>query len=654
MLRHGTVTAEPTTASAGELVTLTVTPEDHYTLDTLRVVDLNGDPVELDGTQFLMPNSNVFVMATFRRAPFGVTVSETVHGTVTASPTAADAGEKVSLTVTPDTGYKLTSLSVTDADGTTVPVQNNQFTMPESDVTVNATFVEGYTVTLVEAMNGSISATPTCALQGTTITLASTPDDDYYLSTWVVFKTGDVTTTVTVTDNQFIMPDYDVTVVGIFKLNEIDDVVIGSGASSNSYIPTYAYYNYSLTQQIYTSSEIGQAGTITAVAFQVGNNKSTSRSLDVYLSHTTASSFSDNSAWISQNTSARVFSGSITFAASGWTTITLDTPFEYDGANNLLLTVDDNTGSYVNSSSSPSFYVYSASSNTAIYKYNDNTDYNPASMSTSGTRLSQKNQVTFTITHPGTSASLAVSPNVLTGFTPSTVQSIAVIGAELEEDVTINAPADYEISTSESGTYSSTLTLTKSELITANVYVRLKSGLGQGQYNEMLTITTGDITSNVSLNGEVYPVLTAGSNWWTPTKTMTLDQLETLLGSNAVLINSQDGGFARCDNDEWSGTLTEITPGQMYKIQTVAAISVGMSGTAVSNVSITIMPGYNWFGYTGIQAADIATALGNIGVTPANGDTITDENGNTATYNGSSWSGNLTTLQPGHGYIYER
>ena len=148
--------------------------------------------------------------------------------------------------------------------------------------------------------------------------------------------------------------------------------------------------------------------------------------------------------------------------------------------------------------------------------------------------------------------------------------------------------------------------------------------------------------------------LSQGSNWWSPTVNVTLAQLESALGTNAILINSQDDGFVRYENNAWSGTLTEIVPGQMYKIETTAPVSLILSGTPATSASLTILPGYNWFGYTGAQAADIATALGSLGITPANGDTITDENGNTATYDGSSWNGNLTTLQPGHGYVYER
>lgn len=145
--------------------------------------------------------------------------------------------------------------------------------------------------------------------------------------------------------------------------------------------------------------------------------------------------------------------------------------------------------------------------------------------------------------------------------------------------------------------------------------------------------------------------LIKGSNWWAPTVDVTLEQLEAALGTSGLLINSQDGGFAEYANGSWSGTLTSIEPGKMYKIETSAACSLALTGAPVGNVSPTILPGHNWIGYTGTQAADIATALGSI--TPANGDTITDKDGNVSTYYGS-WSGTLSTLQPGHGYVYQR
>ena len=211
----------------------------------------------------------------------------------------------------------------------------------------------------------------------------------------------------------------------------IMETTIGSGTSTNTYLPTYAYYNYSLSEQIYTPTEIGQACTITAIAFKVSNSKSAARTLDLYMVHTTKSAFSGNSDWVSLPTSSKVFSGSVSFNASGWTTITLDTPFAYDGTSNLIIGVDDNTGSYVSgSSNSPSFYVYSTGANRALYKYNDNTDYNAASMSTSGTRLTSNNQIQLTVI-PAVTVEL---PTVATTAVSDIAQVTATGGGNVSDD----------------------------------------------------------------------------------------------------------------------------------------------------------------------------------------------------------------------------
>ena len=139
-------------------------------------------------------------------------------------------------------------------------------------------------------------------------------------------------------------------------------------------------------------------------------------------------------------------------------------------------------------------------------------------------------------------------------------------------------------------------------------------------------------------------------NWWTPTLEMSLEDLKAALAGNAILINSQDEGFARYDGESWSGTLTEIEPGKMYKILTTAATEFTLSGEAVSS-TITILPGNNWFGYTGSRPTAIAQALGN-DFTPTEGDQIIAQNGQSVIYENGSWTGLLIVLRPGHGYVY--
>ena len=171
--------------------------------------------------------------------------------------------------------------------------------------------------------------------------------------------------------------------------------------------------------------------------------------------------------------------------------------------------------------------------------------------------------------------------------------------------------------------------------------------------NSFKLSTSSQNNINFFTEGECPTVVVLGNgwNWWTPVKAMTLGELETALGGNSLIINSQDGGFVRYENNTWSGTLDTIMPGQMYRILTTAVTEFVESGETATS-SITLMQGYNWFGYTGAQPTAISTALGNL--TPTDGDTITAKNGDTATYSETtqSWVGELETLVPGHGYVY--
>ena len=78
---------------------------------------------------------------------YSVSVEDADNGTVKVSPTRASKGSTVTITVTPDEGYELDKLVVTDKNGDTVKLTDKgdrkyTFTMPRSAVTVEATFAE--------------------------------------------------------------------------------------------------------------------------------------------------------------------------------------------------------------------------------------------------------------------------------------------------------------------------------------------------------------------------------------------------------------------------------------------------------------------------------------------------------------------------------
>ena len=138
-------------------------------------------------------------------------------------------------------------------------------------------------------------------------------------------------------------------VLGLFgQLNAQIDVQIGSGDGITTYLPHYPYYNYSVSQQIYTAEEMGgNIGNITSISFleSTGLYGATTRNVEVYMLNTTKENFAGSYDFVNMSTDNLVYSG--TYEYSGvdgeWATIQLQTPFAYEGAN-ILLCVVDNTG----------------------------------------------------------------------------------------------------------------------------------------------------------------------------------------------------------------------------------------------------------------------------------------------------------------------
>ncbi|MBR3710569.1 MAG: choice-of-anchor J domain-containing protein [Bacteroidales bacterium] len=191
--------------------------------------------------------------------------------------------------------------------------------------------------------------------------------------------------------------------------NFIQALEIGTSASTNNFLPTYNYYKYSFTEQIYTANEIGMAGTISSIAFYNSGTEKT-RTLDVYLKSTTKSAFSSKTDWVSMSSSDKVFSGSVTMAAGSWTFINFSTPFEYDGNSNIVLAVDDNSNAYT-SAPHMACSVYDANGNQSIYIYSDGTNYNPSSPTTS---------------QSSNYAVLTVKNHILMGITPITGEQYTI------------------------------------------------------------------------------------------------------------------------------------------------------------------------------------------------------------------------------------
>ncbi len=155
-----------------------------------------------------------------------------------------------------------------------------------------------------------------------------------------------------------------------FTLSSQNQVVIGTGTYQINGVPTYGYYAYDWSQNIYTSNEIGTSGTITKVAFKVVNTSSgiTYNNQKLYLGTTSNSAFS--SAGYQTPTTlglTEVYSGNITYI-NGWVELTLTTPFVYSQGSNLIIALENRHG--INYNSYPNFECSTISTNQTRYYYN--------------------------------------------------------------------------------------------------------------------------------------------------------------------------------------------------------------------------------------------------------------------------------------------
>ena len=133
---HGTVTSADDTYANCDTVTLTVTADPGY---YVKSTELNGTAVSLNSDNeyvFTIESDSTFT-AEFAEIPpdsYVVTVNCGEHGTVTPGTADYESGTEVTLTVTPDSGYRVKSVTL---DGKAVTLTNGKYTFK---VTANCTF----------------------------------------------------------------------------------------------------------------------------------------------------------------------------------------------------------------------------------------------------------------------------------------------------------------------------------------------------------------------------------------------------------------------------------------------------------------------------------------------------------------------------------
>lgn len=261
---------------------------------------------------------------------------------------------------------------------------------------------------------------------GTTTTLSWTERGS--ASAWQICLNGDENNLINASTNPFTLTGLTPETINTAKVRAVcgsdeqsewsdpvsfeptDKVVIGPNQEDGSYrgiLPCATEYSYSLTEQIYTTAELGAAGTVLSIDFYCinNNNNELSRRLDIYMVPTDQTSFSDAQSYITATEGHCVYNssyaGSVVFQpGSGWTTIELTTPFNYDGVHNVAILVHDKSEWNVSDawyySNVLMFHTFSTGdvSQSIYLTTNNNVGHNPTStLGTFNPPVQEKNQI---------------------------------------------------------------------------------------------------------------------------------------------------------------------------------------------------------------------------------------------------------------------
>ena len=150
--------------AAGDTVGLQIGKRDGYTLRSLTLEGISEDALtwtaegeenEQRGIEFTMPAESVTVTVNWRSnrsssssgSSYAVSAPSAKNGDVTVSPKNASKGDRVTVTVKPDSGYEVGSVTVLDSKGNELKLTDKgngkyTFTMPGGKVEVKATFVK--------------------------------------------------------------------------------------------------------------------------------------------------------------------------------------------------------------------------------------------------------------------------------------------------------------------------------------------------------------------------------------------------------------------------------------------------------------------------------------------------------------------------------
>lgn len=147
--------------------------------------------------------------------------------------------------------------------------------------------------------------------------------------------------------------------------------------------------------------------------------------------------------------------------------------------------------------------------------------------------------------------------------------------------------------------------------------------------------------------------LTEGWNWTSlnvVSDDMQAKSIWATTTDNVDVVKSKRASLMSYDG-VWEGNDFLMNIAEMYKVKASkpTALSVFGSLPTTEQKTITIRTGWNWIGFNAMQPISVADAFA--ALNPVDGDMVKGKQG-FAIFDGYEWSGSLTALIPGSGYMY--
>ncbi len=400
--------------------------------------------------------------------------------------------------------------------------------------------------------------------------------------------------------------------------SQSNTVTIGNMNTNYVYAvsPFYNYYNYSWADNIYLTTDIGQAGKITQIAFYVYEGTTFSMgSQKILMRETSASSFSVDT-YPGETGFTTVFNGTISYnfsGNSGWQVITLTTPFTYDGLNNLEVLTENEAGTYTNSYQ---FFDVTTGYSTKRMK----TDYNDASFPSSCVNCGYYSYLTNIQLTMTCAASMTVSP------------SSATICNGNSTSLTASGESTYtwSPSTGLSGTSGASVTANPTVTTTYNVSGTDASSCIQTQtvtvtVNSLPTISISPTSATICAGSSTTLTASGASSYtWSPTTGLSASTGASVTAnpSSTTTYTVTGTGSNGCTNTKTVVVNVNPVPSLTFSPSS-PAICIGSTTTLTASGAST----YTWSPSTGLNTTSGATVSANPTVTTTYSISATGSNG---------------------------